>query len=113
MLKIRDLKVQVKLCTFVSQLLKNESNRSNMKNSKASKNEDYLAQVVSTASMFLQRKADDVMSIKQVAVYLGISEGAVRKRCQRNQLPFHRNAARLYFSKMEIDDTILGRTRLV
>ena len=49
---------------------------------------------------------------KQVADYLGISTDAVRKRCQRGQLPFHRSASRLYFSRMEIDDTILDRELL-
>lgn len=82
-----------------------------MKKQESAKN-DYVNQVVSTASILLKRKADDVMSLKQVSAYLGISEGAVRKRCQRNQLPFHRNAARLYFSKMEIDDAILERTSI-
>lgn len=52
------------------------------------------------------------MNIKQVADYLGISTDAVRKRCQRGQLPFHRSASRLYFSRMEIDDTILDRELL-
>ena len=49
------------------------------------------------------------MNIKQVAEYLGISEGAVRKRCQRKQLPFHRSASRLYFSRLEVDNAILDR----
>ena len=64
------------------------------------------------AAILLQRKADYVMNIKQVADYLGISTDAVRKRCQRGQLPFHRSASRLYFSRMEIDDTILDRELL-
>lgn len=52
------------------------------------------------------------INAKQVADYLGISMDAVRKRCQRGQLPFHRSASRLYFSRMEIDDTILDRELL-
>lgn len=62
--------------------------------------------------LILQRKSDNVMTIKQVANYLGISVGAVRKRCQRNQLPYHRNANRLYFSRMEVDDVILERVMI-
>ena len=68
--------------------------------------------LVVNQSNMLQRKADYVMNIKQVADYLGISMDAVRKRCQRGQLPFHRSASRLYFSRMEIDDTILDRELL-
>ena len=73
--------------------------------------EDF-SRIVDDAAILLQRKADYVMNIKQVADYLGISTDAVRKRCQRGQLPFHRSASRLYFSRMEIDDAILDREML-
>ena len=71
--------------------------------------EEEFSRIVDDASIILQRKSDRVMNIKQVAEYLGISEGAVRKRCQRKQLPFHRSASRLYFSRLEVDNTILDR----
>lgn len=73
---------------------------------------DGISQIVDEAAIILQRQSDNVMTIKQVAEYLGISIDAVRKRCQRGQLPFHRNACRLYFSRLEIDDTILERELL-
>lgn len=76
---------------------------------KQKENEMNFSQIVDEAALILQRKSDSVMTIKQVANYLGISVGAVRKRCQRNQLPYHRNANRLYFSRMEVDDVILER----
>ncbi len=57
--------------------------------------EEEFSRIVDDAAIILQRKSDHVMNIKQVAEYLGISEGAVRKRCQRKQLPFHRSASRL------------------
>ena len=57
-----------------------------MKKTKYSEEEFSL--IVDEAAIILQRKSDHVMNIKQVAEYLGISEGAVRKRCQRKQLPF-------------------------
>lgn len=79
---------------------------------KTNRSEMCFSQIVDEAAMILQRKSDSVMTIKQVANYLGISEGAVRKRCQRNQLPYHRNASRLYFSRMEIDDVILERVMI-
>lgn len=75
-------------------------------------NGENFSRIVDDAAILLQRKADYVMNIKQVADYLGISMDAVRKRCQRGQLPYHRNASRLYFSRMEIDDTILDRELL-
>ena len=75
-------------------------------------NGENFSRIVDDAAILLQRKADYVMNIKQVADYLGISMDAVRKRCQRGQLPFHRSASRLYFSRMEIDDAILDREML-
>ena len=74
--------------------------------------EEEFSRIVDDAAIILQRKSDRVMNIKQVAEYLGISEGAVRKRCQRKQLPFHRSASRLYFSRLEVDNTILDRDLL-
>ena len=59
------------------------------------------SRVVEDAAIILQRKSDKVMNIKQVAEYLGITEGAVHKRCQRGQLPFHKSANKLYFSRLE------------
>ena len=70
------------------------------------------SRVVEDAAIILQRKSDQVMNIKQIAEYLGISEGAVYKRCQRGQLPFHKSANKLYFSRLEVDNAILGRDSL-
>ena len=83
-----------------------------MMTKKQKENEMNFSQIVDEAALILQRKSDNVMTIKQVANYLGISVGAVRKRCQRNQLPYHRNANRLYFSRMEVDDVILERVMI-
>lgn len=74
--------------------------------------EEEFSRIVEDAAIILQRKSDQVMNIRQVAKYLGISEGAVRKRCQRKQLPYHRTASRLYFSKLEVDNAILDRELL-
>ena len=68
------------------------------KKTKYSKEE--FSRIVDDAAIIFQRKSDHVMNIKQVAEYLGISEGAVRKRCQRKQLPFHRSTSRLYYSRL-------------
>ncbi len=50
------------------------------------KQEHYI-KVVNDVVHRMERHADVVMNVKQVAEYLGLSVGAVRKRCQRNQLP--------------------------
>lgn len=70
---------------------------------------EYYIKVVDEVVQRIGKHADVVMDVKQVANYLGLSVGAVRKRCQRNQLPCHRNAKHLYFSKMEVDSALLGR----
>ena len=44
-------------------------------------NGENFSRIVDDAAILLQRKADYVMNIKQVADYLGISMDAVRKRC--------------------------------
>lgn len=72
------------------------------------KKADYSKMVEEVAERMI-RHADVLMTVKQVAEYLGISEDAVRKRCQRKQLPYHTKNRRLYFSKNEIDNALLER----
>lgn len=70
---------------------------------------EYYTKVVNEVVRRMERYTDVVMNVKQVAEYLGLSVGAVRKRCQRKQLPYHLNAKHLYFSKMEVDAVLLNR----
>ncbi len=70
---------------------------------------DYYIKVVNDVVQRMQRHTDVVMDVKEVANYLGLSVPAVRMRCQRKQLPCHKNAKHLYFSKMEVDDALLNR----
>lgn len=70
---------------------------------------EYYTKVVNEVVRRMERHTDVVMNVKQVAEYLGFSVGAVRKRCQRKQLPYHLNAKHLYFSKMEVDAALLNR----
>ena len=74
------------------------------------KKENYI-KVVNDVVQRMERHTDVVMNVKQVAEYLGLSVDAVRKRCQRKQLPCHLNAKHLYFSKLEVDATLLNRKR--
>lgn len=67
------------------------------------------SKIVAEVAERVIRQADVVMTVKQVAEYLEISEQAVRKRCQRKQLPCHTKNRRLYFSKTEIDNALLER----
>jgi len=69
---------------------------------------DY-SKIVEEVAERIIRQADVLMTVKQVAEYLGISQDAVRKRCQRKQLPYHTRTRRLYFSKNEIDNALLER----
>ena len=70
---------------------------------------EYYTKVVNEVVRRMERHTDVVMNVKQVAEYLGLSVGAVRKHCQRKQLPYHLNAKHLYFSKMEVDAALLNR----
>lgn len=72
------------------------------------KQEQYV-KVVNDVVRRIEKHADVVMNVKQVAAYLRISPDAVRKRCQRKQLPYHINSKHLYFSKLEVDATLLNR----
>lgn len=74
------------------------------------KQENYI-KVVKDVFQRMERHTDVVMNVKQVAEYLGLSVDAVRKRCQRKQLPYHLNAKHLYFSKLEVDAALLNRKR--
>ena len=74
------------------------------------KQENYI-KVVKDVVQRMERHTDVVMNVKQVAEYLGLSVDAVRKRCQRKQLPCHLNTKHLYFSKLEVDAALLNRKR--
>jgi hypothetical protein len=45
---------------------------------------------------------DNIMNLKEAAPFLGKSVGAVRKMCQRKQIPAHRVHYRWYFLKSEL-----------
>lgn len=49
-----------------------------------------------------QLPKDELMNTKQCSEQLGISEKALRQRCQKNTIPFHKKHGFLYFSKNEI-----------
>ncbi len=51
---------------------------------------------------------DVVMNTKQCAKYLGISPGALRKRVYDGTLPYSKKGRLLYFSRLEINQYLLG-----
>lgn len=53
-------------------------------------------------------RPDEILTSGQVAEMLGITEIAVRARCRRSQIPYHRKHGQLYFSKNELTDYYLS-----
>lgn len=51
----------------------------------------------------LKVELDELMSAKQAAEYLGISQAALRKRCSDGRCPHHKKGGCLYFSKHELN----------
>lgn len=56
------------------------------------------------------RQNDSVMSSKQCAEYLGISQGALRKRVHDGTIPYNKKGRLLYFSKIEVNNYLLGKS---
>ena len=67
--------------------------------------------IIDDAAILLQRKAD-YMRTKTADQSPCHTYRCHAQAIQRGQLPFHRNTSRLYFSRMEIDNTILDRELL-
>lgn len=54
---------------------------------------------------------DTILTTEKTAEYLGTTPGAIVKRVERGQLPYHKRHGLLYFSKNEIDAYLLGDDR--
>lgn len=52
-------------------------------------------------------RRDTILTTRQVAERLGLTEAAVRARCIRGQIPFHKRHGALYFSENELNDYYL------
>lgn len=50
-------------------------------------------------------------TVQDAAEYLGMSEGALRGRIQRGQIPFIRDSGRIRFDKQELDKLMHARVR--
>ena len=53
-------------------------------------------------------RRDNVLTTRQVAEKLGLSEEAIRARCCRGQIPYHKRHGVLYFSENEITEYYLN-----
>lgn len=47
---------------------------------------------------------DRVMSTRQVAEYLDVSEETIRERVKQGKIPYHKRGGKLYFSQKEINE---------
>ena len=99
------LYLTVLLCRVRMAGATNENRSINTKHKSIMKIDTY-TKVVDEVVQRMAQHADVVMNVEQVANYLGLSVGAVRKRAQ---FPSHRNSKHLYFSKMEIDSALLDQ----
>lgn len=52
-------------------------------------------------------RKDTILTTRQVAERLGLTEAAVRARCCRGQIPCHKKHGALYFSENELNDYYL------
>lgn len=52
-------------------------------------------------------RKDTILTTRQVAERLGLTEAAVRARCCRGQIPCHKRHGALYFSENELNDYYL------
>lgn len=56
----------------------------------------------------LKTKDREWMCSKEASDYIGTSEGAIRNKVYRGQIPFYKRWNRLYFRKSEIDALIMA-----
>jgi hypothetical protein len=57
----------------------------------------------------MSSRNDKLMNLQDVATMLGKKASAVRKMCDREQLPCHRHHGALYFSLKELETHLLNR----
>jgi|GEM_PF-6030539 len=50
---------------------------------------------------------DRLLTVEQLAAMMGKSTGAIKKMCQREQLPFHLFHKTYYFNESEINNVLL------
>jgi len=70
---------------------------------------DYEIDKLAEAIIKRMPQKDEILTVKDVADMLDLSMDAVRTRCSRGQLPFHKKSGTLYFSKNEITEYILKK----
>lgn len=56
----------------------------------------------------IRAEMDEIMTVEQVAIYLGIKPKTVHNKANNGELPYKKRFGRLYFSKHEITKLCLG-----
>ena len=55
-----------------------------------------------------QEQPPDIMNVKAVALYMGISQSTIRKYLQNEAIPYHKANGSLFFLRAEIYDWLLN-----
>lgn len=50
----------------------------------------------------VMKQTDDLMTSKQAAAYLGITENALQQRRSKTQIPSHKKDGNVYYSRREL-----------
>lgn len=61
-----------------------------------------LQRIATLTARELRKELDEVMTVEQVAEYLGIKPKTVHNKANAGELPHRKKFGRLYFSKQEI-----------
>jgi excisionase family DNA binding protein len=61
-----------------------------------------LKRIAILTAIELRKEMDEIMTVEQVAEYLGIKPKTVHNKANNGELPHHKKFGRLYFSKQEI-----------
>lgn len=68
-----------------------------------------IKEIVKQLAEEMEKRTDRLMNLEDVSVLLGKKVTAVKKMCERKQLPHHNHHGSLYFSLREIQSHLLER----
>lgn len=56
----------------------------------------------------IARRIEPFVTLQKLSVETGMTQAAIRKACQRGELPYHRQGRKLVFFRSELNDKIRG-----
>lgn len=59
----------------------------------------------------IARRTEPFLTIAKLAQETGLSQGAIRKKCQRGEFPFHRQGRLIVFYRSELNEKIREESR--